>query len=283
MTQPSTVTVRSRDGTIIAFDRQGEGAPLIIVDGALCSRGMGPSGSLAALLKAHFTVVCYDRRGRGASTDSPPYSVKREVEDLEALIREVGGSAYLYGISSGAALSLEAAHRLPSITKLAVFEAPFFVDESRVPGTDYWQRIGAAVAAGRKGEAVKNFLALVGVPLPVILIMRLTPVWKKLKSSALTLPYDGALVQEFQRGKPLPKGRWPLRIPTLVLDGGKSPAWMRNANRSLAEVIPNARYQTLPGQTHMIKAAAHIPALVEFFAPSGSLATQIGGPSLTAR
>jgi pimeloyl-ACP methyl ester carboxylesterase len=261
----STTSVRSKDGTRIAFERQGAGPPLIVVDGALCSRGMGPSRALAASLKAHFTVIAYDRRGRGESTDTAPYSVKREVEDIEALVEEAGGTAFMYGVSSGAALALEAANRVPGITRLATFEAPFIVDESKGALTDHWARIGSAVSEGRRGEAVAIFLDAVGVPAPVIWIMRLTPVWKKLKSQAHTLPYDGALVQSYQRAKPLPKGQWRLAMPTLVLDGGKSPAWIRNANRALASVIPGARYATLPGQTHMVRADAHAPTLVDFF------------------
>ena len=261
----STTFARSKDGTRIAFERLGAGPSLIIVDGALCHRGMGPSKALAAALKDHFTVIVYDRRGRGESTDTAPYSVKREVEDIEALVEAAGGSACVYGVSSGAALALEAANRVPGITKLATFEAPFIVDENRIALTEHWRRIGSAVNAGKRGEAVKTFLEAVGVPAPFIWIMRLTPVWKKLKPLAHTLPYDGALVEAYQRGKPLPKGQWPLAIPTLVLDGGKSSAWMRNANRSLAGVIPGARYQTLPGQTHMVRADAHAPTLVDFF------------------
>jgi pimeloyl-ACP methyl ester carboxylesterase len=122
-------TVLSRDGTAIAFDKSGVGPPLILVDGALCYRASGPSRSLAALLAEHFTVFTYDRRGRGESGDTAPYAVEREVDDIEALIEEAGGSAYVYGVSSGAALALEAANRGLAIEKLALYEAPFIVDD----------------------------------------------------------------------------------------------------------------------------------------------------------
>jgi pimeloyl-ACP methyl ester carboxylesterase len=263
-------TVRSRDGTPIAFDRRGTGAPVVLVDGALCHRAMGPSTPLAELLARRFTVFTYDRRGRGDSGDTPPYAVEREIEDLAALVNEAGGAAFVYGVSSGAALALEAANRLPGIRKLALYEAPFIVDGTRAPvSKDYWARIGESVAAGRRGEAVRLFLRAVGVPAIFVAMMRVTPAWSKLKAVAHTLPYDGALVQDNQKGKPLPAGRWAsVTMPTLVMDGGKSPAWIRNAMRSLADVLPNTQYRTLEGQTHMVKREAHAPVLEEFYSSS---------------
>src|SRR5256885_514720 len=157
-------TVRSKDGTAIAFDRIGHGSPVILVDGALCYRAMGPSRPLAALLASHFTVLTYDRRGRGDSGDTAAYAVERKVEDLEALVNEAGGAAFVWGISSGAALALEATRRLAGIRKLALYEAPFVVDDSRPPISDEWTRIGEAVSAGRRGDALTLFLKVVGVP-----------------------------------------------------------------------------------------------------------------------
>jgi pimeloyl-ACP methyl ester carboxylesterase len=258
--------VVSKDGTTIAFERIGQGSPVILVEGALCWRAMGPSAQLAKLLAPHFSVLTYDRRGRGASGDTPPYAVEREVEDIEALVSEAGGRAFLWGVSSGAVLALDAAGRLKGIQKLAVFEAPFIVDDSRPTTVEDWVRIREAIASGRPSDAVRRFLTSVGMPAFLIALMRLTPVWRKLRSVAHTLPYDGDIVQDNQKGKPLPADRWAsVTMPTLVMDGGKSPAWMRHANRSLAGVLPNARYRTLPGQTHMVKAKAHAPTLVEFF------------------
>jgi pimeloyl-ACP methyl ester carboxylesterase len=259
-------TVRSKDGTPIAFDRIGRGSPLILVDGALCYRAMGPSGPLAELLAPHFTVFTYDRRGRGDSGDTAPYAVEREVEDLEALVDEAGGVAFVWGVSSGAALALEATRRLTGIKKLALYEAPFIVDDSRPPILDDWTSISEAVSAGRRGDAVKRFLKAVEVPAFFVAVMRLMPVWSTLKGVAHTLPYDGAIVVDNQRGKPLPASHWAfVTTPTLVTDGGKSPVWMRHAMQSLAAALPNARYRTLEGQTHMVKARAHAPALVELF------------------
>jgi pimeloyl-ACP methyl ester carboxylesterase len=259
-------TVISNDGTAIAFDRIGRGAPLILIDGALCYRGMGPSGPLARLLASNFTVFTYDRRGRGESRDTAPYAVERELEDIQALINEAGGAAFLWGASSGAVLALEAANRLTGIEKLALYEAPFIVDDSRPTLENDWVRINEAVAADRRSDALTWFMKSVGMPAFVIAIMRLTPAWSKLKAAAHTLPYDGAIVKSNQRGRPLQAGSWTcVTVPTLVMDGGKSPAWIRHANRALASVLPNAQYRTLEGQTHMVKAKAHVPTLLEFF------------------
>jgi pimeloyl-ACP methyl ester carboxylesterase len=259
--------VTSADGTRIAFTRQGRGDALILVDGALCYRGMGPSGALAARLSTSFTVLTYDRRGRGESGDAPRYAVQREVEDLQALIADVGGEASLFGVSSGAALVLETANQTAGVKKIAIYEAPFIVDTTHGALDDCWRHIDAAVASGQSSEAVKLFLQSVGVPSLMLGVMRLLPVWKRLTAAGRTLPYDGALVKDNQRGKPLPIGRWKsVRMPALVMDGGKSPEWMRNATRALAGVLPNATYRTLGGQTHIVKASAHVPVVTEFFA-----------------
>lgn len=259
-------TTLSRDGTPIVFSRTGSGPALIFVDGAMCYRGQGPSQAVAAQLAPHFTVFTYDRRGRGESGNASVYSVERELEDLDAIIREAGGTAFVYGVSSGAALALEAANRRLPITRLALYEAPFIVDDSRTPmPNDFMARVQSALVAGDRGRAVKLFMGLVEVPSIFVLMMRLMPVWSKLTAIAHTLPYDLQLVQEHEQGKPLSRTRWAYAtMPTLVMDGGKSPAWMRNAMKALAGVLPNATYRTLPGQTHIIKAHAHVQPLIEF-------------------
>jgi pimeloyl-ACP methyl ester carboxylesterase len=259
-------TAISKDGTRLAFDRIGNGPSVILVDGALCYRGMGQSRQLAEAMAPHFTVFTYDRRGRGGSGDTFPYAVEREIEDIAAILSEAGGAAFLWGTSSGAALALEAANRLSGIKKLALYEAPFIVDDSRSTTERDWVRIGEAVSENRRSEAVKLFLKMVGAPAFFITVMPLMPMWSKLKAVAHTLLYDGALVTDNQKGKPLPAGRWSsVTVPALVVDGGKSPKWMRHGNRSLASALPNARYQTLEGQNHMLKPAVHAPVLVEFF------------------
>jgi pimeloyl-ACP methyl ester carboxylesterase len=260
--------VTSSDGTRIGFDRAGDGPPVILVDGALCHRRFGPAGPLAAQLTSDFTVITYDRRGRGDSGDTPPYAVEREVDDLAALVDEAGGSACLYGISSGAALALDAAARIGSVRRVAVYEAPFIVDDSRPPRPDdYVEAMDALVAAGRRGDAVASFMKTVGVPAIGIAMMRLMPAWRKLKAVAHTIPYDYRVLGDTGAGRPLPPERWAsVKVPVLVMDGGKSPDWMRNAMRHLATVLPDARHESLPGQTHMLKPEAVAPVLRQFFA-----------------
>lgn len=257
----------SKDGTPIAVDQSGSGPALVLVDGALCHRRMGPSEELAKALAPYFSVFTYDRRGRGDSGNTAPYTITRECEDLEAVIHEAGGSALVYGISSGAVLALETANRSRAISMLAMFEAPFIVDDSKAPiPDDFVEKLHEAVQSNRRGDAVGSFLKLVGVPAVFVMMMRFMPAWAKLKAVAHTLPYDITIVRDYEKGEPLPTGRWTrVVVPTLVMDGGKSPAWIRNAMRQLAGVLPNASYRTLPGQTHMIQAKAHVQPLLEFF------------------
>lgn len=263
---PRAGRVISKDGTVIAYERIGSGPAVILVDPALCHRGMGQSRQLAALLAPHFTVITYDRRGRGESGDTPPYAVEREVEDIAALVGEAGGSVYLWGMSSAAVLALEAASRVRGITKLALYEAPLIVDDTRPSTENQWAGIADSIAADRRGAALRIFLKAVGVPSFFVALMRLSPLWPKLTAIAHTLPYDGAIVQDYQRGRPHQSQRWPsVTVPTLVMDGGKSPTWMRHGNRALSLVLPNARYRTLAGQTHMLKPKAHAPMLIDFF------------------
>jgi pimeloyl-ACP methyl ester carboxylesterase len=261
-------TVISKDGTHIAYDELGEGPPLLLVGGAFNTRTFGPNGGLAPLLAERFTVINYDRRGRGDSTDTAPYSVEREIEDLEALITETGGSAHVFGISSGAALAMEAANRGLAIDKLALYEAPFIVDDSRAPvPDDYLERLQSMVASDRRSDAIRLFMRQgVGVPAAFVAMMRIMPAWSKLKAVAPTVIYDAALVDDYQKGRPLPTDRWTsVTMPTLVAVGGKSPDWMRNAMSELPHVLPNAEHRTLEGQTHIVKPEALAPVLIEFF------------------
>ena len=261
-------TVASKDGTSIAFERTGEGPVVILVAGALSDRSM--NAPLATRLAGRFTVINYDRRGRGASGDTQPYAVEREVEDLEALIEKAGGTACLYGISSGAVLALEASTRLPAkVRKLVLYEPPFVVDASRprVP-QDFVKRVTAMVAEGRRGDAVEYFMVdAVGFPAAQMPQMNKAPMWPGLEKVAHTLAYDVLVMGDTQAGKPLPEKRWAAaKAPTLVISGGRSEAWLRNAADALDDVLPRAERQTLEGQDHGVQAAAIAPVLEEFFA-----------------
>jgi pimeloyl-ACP methyl ester carboxylesterase len=261
-------TVRSRDGTLIAYERLGSGLPLILVDGALCSRTFGPMPKLAPLFAEHFTVYMYDRRGRGDSGDSGPYTKEREIEDLEALIGEAGGSAFVLGLSSGAGLALEAAAAGLPILKLAIYEPPYMVrpeDSVRHRTAGHEAQLKKLLADGRRGDAVKYFMRdMVEIPAIFVVMMRFIPgVWSKLKAVAHTLPYDAAIMGDFA----LPAQRLKaVRAPTLAIGGGKSDARLRAAVDAVASAVPNSRRRTLTGQTHNVKPQALTPVVTEFFA-----------------
>lgn len=260
-------TVKSKDNTTIAYDQSGQGPALVLVGGALNNRGSG--AELAALLAPHFTVICYDRRGRGDSSDNQPYAVAREVEDIDALIQQVGGSIFLYGHSSGAVLSMEVANTFPNkIKKLALYEPPFTVDNTRrLAPADYTAHLAALVAEGKRGDAVAYFLTeAVDMPAAAVDQMRHAPFWQGMEAVAHTLPYDGMIMRDTIGGKPLPTDRWTrVTMPTLVLDGGASPTWAHHAAEAAAKVLPNATYQTLEGQTHAVAPNVLAPVLEKFF------------------
>jgi len=268
MTTNHTRYVTSADGTAIAYEVTGSGPALVFVDGAMCQRSMGPGRGLADQLKDRFTVHLYDRRGRGDSgPGSSPYDVEREVEDLVAVIGAAGGSAHVFGASSGAALALEAARRGANLDRLAVYEAPFIVDDTH-PGNDLDlpQQLQAMVDDDRRGDAVKTFMRIVGVPAPFRAMMRLMPVWKKLTGVAHTLPYDLSIVIAHEQGRPLPDDYYAgVRPDTLVIAGGRSPEYLRNAQAALAAAVPHARLETLAGQTHMIKPKVTAPVVARHF------------------
>lgn len=262
-------SVTSRDGTTIAFERTGDGPPVVLVAGALSDRS--DTSKLAALLAPHFTVINYDRRGRGASGDTPPYAVERECEDIEALVKEVGGSASLFGSSSGAVLALEAATRGVGVERLALFEPPLVVSERHAAREeDLADRVGEALGAGGRGKAVALFMRrAVGVPTAGVWMMRLMRrTWANLEAMAHTIPYDLAIMDGYRRGGPLPAERWAsVAVPTLVLDGAKSPEHLRAAGSALADGLPSAEHRTLEGVSHASVVMAPtklLPALLEF-------------------
>lgn len=260
-------TVISRDGTTIAFDRLGDGPPVILVCGASTDRTA--NAPLAALLMPHLTVLNYDRRGRGDSGDTPPYAVQREVEDIGALVAEAGGSAFLYGTSSGAALVLEAAACGLAITKLALWEPPYTVgDSAPLPPSDLPSDLpahyNALIAAGRRGDAVEFFMAkVVGLPAEFIAQARSAPWWPAQEALAHTLAYDATIMGDGS----LPTERAAsVTAPALVLAGGASFPFMRDTARALADALPHGQYRTLEGQDHNVAPEALAPVLEEFFA-----------------
>jgi pimeloyl-ACP methyl ester carboxylesterase len=261
--QATESTVRSADGTSIAFERAGTGPALILVDGALSFRGFGPMEPLAALLVSRFTVFTYDRRGRGKSTDTQPYAVKREIEDIEALIEEAGGSVCLYGVSSGAALALKAAARLrDNVTKLALYEPPFTSgDEAKHDFAKYTEQMDALLAANRRGDAVAFFLAD-RMPAEELEGMRQTPEWPIMEALAPTLAYDNAVMGD---GSPPVDESKTATMPALVLDGSESPEFMHEAADAVARAMPRAQRLTLEGQTHMVSPEVLGPVLTTYF------------------
>lgn len=257
--------VTSKDGTRIAYDKAGRGPAVIIVEGALGSRSSWAEPSLADLLAPKFTVVTYDRRGRGDSTDAASYSPKREVEDIDALLGELGGSACLYGTSSGAALALCAASELGSrIRRLAMYDAAYDSDpDSRKAWKEYNERLTTLLATGRKGDAVALFMRFVGAPGPQIDDMRSAPMWPALEALAPTLAYDAAVLGE-DRSVPTDLAA-KVVSPTLVACGDASPPSMGATARTLGRAIPNARLRVLKGQGHDVRPEALAPVLTEFF------------------
>lgn len=255
--------VRSADGTTIGYDVSGEGPPIITVVGAFNDRGT--AAPLAAALQDRFRVFTYDRRGRGESSDTAPYSLEREVEDLDALIGEAGGSAFVFGYSSGATLALHAAAHGLSIRKLALYEPPFVIDDSRPrPPADLADRLAELIWAGRRGDAVELYqTAGVGLPQDVVVQMRQAPFRPALEQIAHTLVYDALIIGDLSLPTELLAS---VTTPTLMIDGGESWSFLRTGVRAAAEALPNGSYRSLPGETHHINPEPTAAAVAEFFA-----------------
>jgi pimeloyl-ACP methyl ester carboxylesterase len=260
-------TVTSKDGTRIAFDQSGEGPVVILVDGALQYRAFDQGmADLLNLLSKNFTVIHYDRRGRGDSTDTQPYSLEREIEDIESLIDEVGGSASLYGISSGAALAMEAAIALPDkVRKLAMYEAPFNQDPAaRQAWNKYVKELGNLLDEGRKGDAVGLFMMLVGASPEDVQGVKQTPMWPLWESIGHTLAYDH--IAALGEDAAIPSDRAArVRMPALVMNGSESFPFMHTTAVALAKAMPQGQHRILEGQTHEVASEAIAPVLTEFF------------------
>jgi pimeloyl-ACP methyl ester carboxylesterase len=258
-------TITSADGTAIVYDTRGQGPAVIVVDGAMSLRQS--KAQLAELLATSFTVVNYDRRGRGDSGDTRPYGVAREVEDISALINEAGGAASLFGHSSGATLALEAAAQLDGkVGKLALYEPPHTDDPAdRKPWATYIAQLTEALAAGRNGDAVALFMRFVGMPDEQIAGLRQAPFWPGMEAVAPTLAYDHTGVLGPDRAVPAARAA---RVPTpaLLMYGDASFPFMRETAQKLTRAMPDAQLRVLAGQTHDVDQAILAPILAEFFA-----------------
>lgn len=259
-------TVISSDGTLIAFDRSGEGPPVILVGGATCDRAMARPE--AEELAKHFTVFNYDRRGRGDSGDTAPYEVEREIEGLGALIAEAGGTASVYGHSSGAALALRAAAKGLPIVKLVLHEPPYGPnnDEMRQASREYAEDLQVILTEDRRGDAVELFMTRVGMPQEMIEGMRHTPRWTELESMATTLAYDSEIMGDSSTGGTVPSDVVArATAESLVLVGGASPEWIIDAGKQVADTLPNGQLMVLEDQEHVVPPELLVPVLAEFF------------------
>jgi pimeloyl-ACP methyl ester carboxylesterase len=261
--------VTSKDGTSIAYDRSGTGPAVILVGGAFVDRS--ENAPLAAELASQFTVYNYDRRGRGDSGDTPPYALERELEDLEALIAEAGGSAHLYGVSSGGALVLEAAAAGLPVDRLAVYEVPYnMAEDGPRRQQEYVEQLAALLAEDRRGDAAELFMRSAGATDEMIAGARSSPMWPGLEAIAHTLAYDAACMGT---GQPPAARLARITRPTLVATGGASPDsfvggggdFFEQAAAAIAASLPQAERQTIEGQTHQVDPKVLAPVLGRFF------------------
>jgi pimeloyl-ACP methyl ester carboxylesterase len=268
MTEDVSAAAVSADGTVIAFTTWGEGEPLIIIDGATAYPAINPANEeIGRLLSDEFRTYAYDRRGRGQSTDTAPYAVQREIEDLAALIKIAGAPATVFGWSSGAVLALDAAAAGLPIARLALFEPPFVVDDSRPPlPADYVERVDAAVAAGRPGDAAELFLTnAAGLPVEAVDGMRQSEFWPVMEAVAPTIGYDGRIMGTTMSGASLPRERWAaVTVPTLVLHGIGTFPFIIAGTSALAELLPTATLQAVTGEQHSAPADVLVSALRDF-------------------
>jgi pimeloyl-ACP methyl ester carboxylesterase len=251
--------VTSSDGTSIAFERAGAGPALIVVDAAGNYRDFRPLRAPVERLAADFTVHVYDRRGRGASTDTLPYAVDREIDDLAALIGEAGGSANVYAMSSGCLLALHAAASGLAIPRLALFEPPIEPNEAPTGESDFTTELAELVAAGRRRDAVAFFHRGIGVPEEVMAQMT-PPVWAALEAVAHTLVYDCKLSEAMSLR--LVRS---VTVPTLVVDSQGSSGELTGMAATVVEALPNSTHRSLAGEWHGVPDQTLAPVLTEFF------------------
>lgn len=258
-------TIFSEDGTSIAYTKTGNGPALILVDGAMCSSTFGPMPKLVPLLSEHFTVIHFDRRGRGESTDTQPYSPRRELEDISALINTLDKPVYLFGMSSGAILSLMAAADNLPIAKLVLFEPPFEIEENNNTqnSSNHYHKVKDLIATNDRSGAVKYFMRnIAGIPSFVIAIMHWLPIWKKMKANANALPYDLEITKSFTLQNLDDQS---ISIPTLIAYGGKSENKMQKAAQAASDRMKYSVTQMLEGQNHNVSMKVLAPTLIDFF------------------
>lgn len=263
-------TVTSADGTTIAYSAWGDGEPVVIIDGATAYRATTPENAeVAELLADEFRVINYDRRGRGESGDTAPYVVEREFEDLSAIIEQAAGGrpATVFGWSSGGHLALNAVQGGVPVARLALFEPPVVIDDSRPPlAEDYVERLDAAVTSGRRGDAVELFMtAAAGLPEEMVPGMRESEMWPGLEAVAHTIAYDGRNVGDTMSGRPLRADLWDrVDVPVLVMHGTGTWPYLISGTQAVAEHLPTATLKPVPGENHSTTADVLAPALREF-------------------
>jgi pimeloyl-ACP methyl ester carboxylesterase len=255
--------VTSKDGTKIDYETLGSGPPLVLVWGAMGALDSPFTKAMRDELAKSFTIYDYDRCGRGKSGDRKPYAIAHEIEDLRAVCAAAGGNPFVWATSSGAALALEAAAAGVPMHMLAAHEPPYMVGEhAETYDKDYERNVTKLIAEGKRSEAVSAFMRMVGVPAPMVWVMRLMPFWKKALVVAHTLPYDAAVMNGFT---PPEKRLRDIRVPTVVLFGSSTPAKLKAGAAEVARLVPGAKLKELPKQNHGVKPAALRPALVEIF------------------
>ncbi|WLR42282.1 alpha/beta hydrolase [Bacillus carboniphilus] len=255
-------TTQSKDGTTLAYDVYGDGPALIYITGAICHRSFKPIVRDAKIFATEFTVYNYDRRGRGDSGNTLPYTIEREIEDIEAIIDAAGGKAYLYGHSSGAVIALESALRLGNkVQKVIMYDAPYVRDDKeKAEYKQLSQKIHDLLGSKKNAETILTFLKGIGMPKVFVLLLPLLPGWRNIKALAPTLAYDITLTQDMP---PIERATR-ISIPIQIIVGEKSPISIYHVGRQLTEAIPNARFVQLAKQDHMVNGKTLLPLLSNF-------------------